>query len=190
MKGNSLLMTQGCFLASHPKVLPYFVRSALIQHQAYSEDFGPELKSYVDMSLNKFAKEVKTGGLPNEFYSTEAAGLPMLDMTHKTHLIMGMFYNLRTMETVQASFGWVDAGRGDCSETYKHETLYTIPWLKQPIQPFRMKDSFPYKTSIEVLSEIKANLHSMQIEVPDDFPFQEYTGVLKGLVSIQNAVAG
>ena len=37
------LLSQNCFLANHPLVLPYFVRSALIKHQAHSDSFGKEL---------------------------------------------------------------------------------------------------------------------------------------------------
>lgn len=189
MSGNSLLMTQGCFWASHPDVLPYFVRSALIQHQAYFSDFTPELRDCVALPINEFADRVVAGKLPEEFRSTEAAGLAVLDGVQKTKVLMGMFYSLQLLETTQVKFNWVDVDQERCTSVLRHKILYTIPSLKQPIQPITSKLCSPYKDVNEVSTEIKGILQSMAVEFPENFPFQAYTGILKGLIAIPTVVA-
>ena len=161
------LLSQNCFLASHPLVLPYFVRSTLIKHQVHSDLFSQELLVASKAPLSEFARRVNERALPGEFYSVEAAGLAGVKCLMEVKDFTGEFMDTRCLHDLSQDTTW-----------FKHATLYSLPLSRQPNSPYpRMplenegKDAF---------AEARYLLDYLNVEVPTDFDFRVCTGTLRG----------
>ena len=119
------LLSQNCFLASHPLVLPYFVRSTLIKHQVHSDLFSQELLVASKAPLSEFARRVNERALPGEFYSVEAAGLAGVKCLMEVKDFTGEFMDTRCLHDLSQDTTW-----------FKHATLYSLPLSRQPNSPY------------------------------------------------------
>lgn len=161
------LLSQNCFLANHPLVLPYFVRSTLINHQAYSDLFGKGLLDAVKAPLSEFARKVNERELPGEFYSVEAAGLAGITCLMEIKDFTGEFLDTRYLSNLRQD-----------TMRFKHTTLYTMPLSHQPNRPCL---HVPLENEASgVFAEARHVLNYLGVEVPEDFDFQVCTGRLQG----------
>ena len=165
-------VNENCMLVSHPEVIPYFVRSVLLNHSSYFEDFTDNLKPFMTMPLEQFSKRVLARGLPAEFYSVAAAGIAARKEINCFPEFMGFFNHLICKKT--------DVHKTSGSKYMPKGTVYTLP-LSQQSELF-----CPYRND-ELGQELRSVLEQMEVDVPEDFPFRRYTGTLHGLMTSQTA---
>lgn len=169
---KSVFVNENCMLVSHPEVIPYFVRSVLIHHSSYFEDFSDELKPFVAMPLEQFSKRVLARDLPAEFYSVAAAGIDVCKEINCLPGFMGFFSHLLGKKR--------DIHKTSGSKYMPKDTVYTLPLSQQ-------SELFCPCRNDELGRELRAVLAQMKVEVPEDFPFRRYTGTLNGLIVLQTA---
>jgi len=171
-------------LISCKEVLPYFARARFKQGPFIPADTKNaeeiKLQQLMSLPLDEFAVNVKSGSLPDDFYDMENDNLVDFEGLSAEIDFTGVFRLLKELIPDNTKLESVDPDHWDESAQYAFDfdLVFYLPLTHQPTL-FK----YPYKDGNEVITEVKAAIKDLGVELPDDFPYWKVIGVLDGVTA-------
>lgn len=179
--------TNYCMLLSHPGVLPYFIRSELLYRRNFYEGYelSKELEAILGLPLKEFAVRVQDKDLPDVFYDEKEANLRAVAAVKTLAGFNGMFIPLAVKnpdeeEAAMASMWKCNAGLNLLDGS---KIVFTLP-LKH--QPTLYACAGKYHEYGDIKDEVSEAIASIDVQLPESFPFHVCIGVLQGFFTTNN----
>ena len=165
------------FLVSHPDVMPYFTRAAILaMDEVDRNDLEKADVRLAELDVDAFRQAIKA--LPADRKAADECVLYDEDFLERyedelsvQYEMTGGFRNLRNYHRTD------DQDRTD-DVRFDYENVYTIALERQPTSLFEQC----YRSYVEVEMEIRRIVKAMGVELPKDFPYHDYIGRIDGVV--------
>lgn len=165
------------FLVSHPEVMPYFTRAALRALDDKAEEhYETEDIELAKLDIGTFAQAIKT--IPNEKRRADESAFYDEDLLERYEDVLSIDYELTGGFRTLVNLNRDDGEAPDDDFKFDYDTVHTIALSKQPNSLFMQC----YMSYVEVEMEIRQILKDIGVEMPKDFPYQNYIGRVNGVI--------
>lgn len=171
-----------CCLASSKYLLPYFVRSRLLDSNQPYDD--PDVREALSLSLQEFSDRVEDRSLPDDFYNEDTVELQDDTRFYIETNFDGAFALLKELVPPGVQLESADPEYYDnwCNEIFCGDAwVYTIP-LRHQASIFAASPLYDNKEA--VLKEVKTALTDAKVELPDNFAYWRVVGRLEGVMYV------
>ena len=163
-----------CLLLSAPEILPYIVRSYLLDDGGPDNDIWEnteEIQTMLDLPISEFAERADAGTVPEDFYCEDAIEWLPHDELYVCESDAVDFSPIPRLIPPGVEF---PGGKNQPNRfSYLDGTVY---FFKK--KPSNLGDT-SYKDGTELIEEAKAFLAELRVDLPDDFPYWKVIGTVQ-----------